>query len=179
MLAVLMQGCDQQKNDIPEGFLWKKPTSKTFVIEFDDRKDDTTRYNWQDSLITYGPGTFISAIVSKKGGSGGSATGSLKTTVRLTIDRKEVLMKSFEVASAMGLSRQNYSGIVWLEGAADSVETLVLGYSEELYFTERLILGIKVDDPEVKKVFLSVTYTKQDTGEDEDTGGGDGEPSFP
>lgn len=183
-LIALMQGYDINKDDIPEGFLWKKPISKTIVIGHDGTGGDIIRNNWQDVIIADGPGTFISAIVSKKGGSNRPANDTLKTTVRLTLDRKEILMKSFEVARAMGLSEQNYSGVVRLTpdtamaGEGD-IETLVLGYSEELYFTERLILSVIVDDPLVEKVLLSVTFTKKDTGDDEHMGGGDHEPRFP
>ena len=78
----------------------------------------------------------------------------------------------------MGLSEQNYSGIVWLQGVGN-VETMVLGYSQPLYFSGVLVLSVKVDDPGVEKIFLSVTFTREDTGEDEDTGGGDSEVMYP
>lgn len=133
------------------------------------------RDNWHKVLVVESAGSFISAVVSKKGG---DSTDSTKTTMRLWLDNKPVLIKSFEVARAMGLSTQNYSGIVWLKGQ-DDVETLVLGYGQPLFFSRGLELSIKVDDPGVEKVFLRVTYTKEDTGEDECTGGGDSEDDFP
>ena len=175
LASVVIQGC----NDEPEEMIIREnPASRTKLLGPDEAAGEIAieLNEWQEILIVSGPGSFISAIVSRKGGN--SADLSKQTIVRLRLDRKEISLKSFEVARAMGLSEQNYSGIVWLEGVGN-VETLVLGYSQPLYFDEVLVLSVKIDDPGVEKVFLTVTFTREDTGEDEDTGGGDGQPRFP
>ena len=181
ILVVVMQGCendDEPKEVVVVEVKREKPASRTKLLGRTEATGviEIQPDNWHEVLIVEGPGSFLSAVVSKKGGN--SAELDKKTLVRLRLDGKQILLKSFEVARAMGLSEQNYSGIVWLDGE-NNVETLVLGYSEPLYFSRVLKLSIKVDDPDVEKVFLSVTFTKEDTGDDEHTGGGDSEPEFP
>lgn len=181
ILAVVIQGCDDDPDPqrvVIVGEIRELPASRTKVLGRTEATGviEIVSDNWHEVIEIEGPGSFISAIVAKKGGT--SADLSRRTFVRLTLDRKEVSLKSFEVARVMGLSGQNYSGIVWFE-ASDSTETLVLGYSQPLHFEEVLQLGIKVDDPGVEKVLLSVTFTKRDTGRDEDTSGHDGEPEWP
>lgn len=137
---------------------------------------------WDSVLVIPGPGSFISAVVSRNGGTSNRTD---QTTVRLSLDHKDIALKSFEVARAMGLSQQNYSGIVWLDGE-DAVETLVLGYTQPLYFEEILLVSVLVDstiddvgDNRVKKLLVSLTYTKKHTGDDDHMGGGDHQPRFP
>lgn len=177
LVSFIVQGCND--NDEPdEVIIREKPASQTRLLGPNEGEGEIAIEldEWQDVLIISGPGSFISAIVSKTGGN--SADLSKSTIIRLRLDRKEVSLKSFEVARAMGLSEQNYSGIVWLQGVGN-VETMVLGYSQPLYFSGVLVLSVKVDDPGVEKIFLSVTFTREDTGEDEDTGGGDSEVMYP
>jgi len=174
--AVFYQACDRDAETIRE-----KPVTITKVKARIDSTGYSTpiiQHEWDRAVIISGPGTFISAVVSKKGSSGASATSKINTTINLTLDRCEVILKSFEVAQAMNLTGQNYSGVDWRQGAG-AIETMVLGYQKPLYFTRDLVLSILVDDPQVEKVFLQVTYTKQDTGEDEGSGGGDRAPPFP
>lgn len=173
ILALIVQGCDDNDAPIPE-----KPATRTKVVGEDGTAGPIQRDNWHDVLTISGPGSFISAKVSKKGGAGNDPTGPIRTTVRLTLDRKQVILKSFEIARAMGISGHNYSGVAWFEGR-DDIETLVLGYGQPLTFLSNFILSIKVDDEDVEKVFVSATYTKKDTGQDEGTGGGDSEDPFP
>lgn len=183
-VLIIAQGCSDCPDCNPQKVtvIREKPTSLARVVGTGGTAGKIRLNEWHAVLVVSvsdsAPGSFISAVVSKKGGSGGAYPGEVKTTVRLIMDRKEVAIKSFEVARAMGLSQQNYSGVVWLDGE-DNIETLVLGYQEPLYFSGTLELSIMVDDPQVEKVFLQVTYTKQDTGDDEGTGGGDRAPPFP
>lgn len=181
ILVVVMQGCendDEPKEVVVVEVKREKPASRTKLLGRTEATGviEIKPDNWHEILIVSGPGSFISAIVSKKGGT--SSDLSKQTLVRLRLDGKEVLLKSFEVARAMGLSGQNYSGVAWFDGT-DNVETLVLGYSQPLYFGRVLKLDVKVDDPGVDKVLVSVTFTKKDTGDDEGTGGGNGQPDFP
>jgi len=173
ILALVVQGCDDNEEPIPE-----KPATRTKVVGEDGTAGPIQLDNWHDVLTISGPGSFISAKVSKKGGAGNDPTGPIRTTVRLTMDRKEVILKSFEVARAIGIAGHNYSGVSWFAGR-DDIETLVLGYGQPLTFLSNLILSIKVDDRDVDKVFVSATYMRVDTGEDEGGQGGDGEGEFP
>jgi hypothetical protein len=156
----------------------EKPVSQALVIGVDGTGGDIQLDEWHKVLAVSGPGSFISAVVSKKGGIGRSPIDTINTTVRLWLDQKEIIIKSFEVARAMGLTQQNYSGVVWLRGE-EELETLVLGFEQPLFFTRVLELSILVADPQVEKALLQVTYTKKATGEDEGTGGGDRAPPYP
>lgn len=182
LASFIIQGCND--NDEPSKIISReKPVSWTRVLGPNEDKGEIPIVRepqvWQDFVVASGRGTFISAVISK---SRNDDVITDSTLVKLCLDYKEVSVNSFKQVRAMGLSEQNYSGVVRLEGP-NAVETLVLGYSQPLYFDEVLILSVMVDDPiedpKIEKFLLTVTFTKVDTGDDEGTGGGNGVPDFP
>ncbi len=181
ILAVMLQGCgeDEPEDVVVVDVVQDKAVSRTKLLARTEAPGviKIKKEKWQDVIVVSGPGSFISAFVSKKGGD--SKDLSKPTLVRLRIDRDiQVSLQSFEVTRAMGLSGQNYSGIAWFKGQ-DNVETLALGYSQPIYFSSVLKLAVKVDDPGVEKVLVSATINRKDTGKDEGTGPGDSQNPFP
>lgn len=136
---------------------------------------ESIRNNWYPliSIEVEEMSNFVSAFVSRVGDSPDA-----KTYVRVELDNKEILLKSFERERTLGLVTDNYSGVTYFS-EVDTVETLVLGFTVPLNFAESLIISVKVDDPAVEKVLASVTYNLVFTGDDEGTGGGDGQNDFP
>jgi len=182
ILGIIIQGCTREEPTPP---VLDKPVSVTEVLGPDGTAGPIELHNWQHVIRIPGPGMFISGLVSKAGGSKAPPNGPIKTSVRLIIDREEVVLRSFELADWQGLDQQNYSGVTYFQGEQvetgekNRIETLVLGFPQQLLFKLELVLSVKVDDPAVNKVFFVVTHTKEDIGVDEGGPGGDSEVPFP
>jgi len=180
ILAMAIQGCTEREPTAP---ILEKPVSMTEILGPDGTAGPIELNNWQHVIRIPGPGMFISALVSKSGGSGASPNGPIKTSVRLIIDREEVVLRSFELADWLGIARHNYSGVTYFQGEQigeeSFIETLALGFPQRLLFRQELVLSVKVDDPKVEKVFFVITHTKEDIGVDEGGPGGDSEPTYP
>jgi len=92
-----------------------------------------------------GPGTFLSAMVTKQGG----ATGI--TFVELDIDGRNVVAMSFAGARNFGLVQDNPFGIE-LRGTGGPVEAFTIGWPTPLVFKERLTLRVIVDETGVVQI---------------------------
>ncbi len=183
-IIIIAPACTHEKPDetLPE---FTRPLSKTLVFGPEGTGGLILMDEWVDSTgypanaITIDkPGAFLSAVVSKKGGSNAPATDTIKTTTRLLIDGNEIVQKSFEVAKAIGLKGHNHSGLSYFAGE-NNVETMVYGFQEPLIFLRNMSLEVFVSDTAVKKLLLTVNYLVEDVGQDEGGHGGDREDPHP
>ena len=99
-------------------------------------------------VILRGLGVFVSAQVSKQGGSTGL------TFVNLDIDGKNVTSLSFAAAENWGLTQSNPYGIVLLRGA--QVSTLTVGFPTPLRFERELRLYVKVQEAGVVQIIGNI-----------------------
>jgi hypothetical protein len=98
-----------------------------------------------------GPGTFVSAFVSKMGGTAGF------TTVYLTLDGNPVVTANFESLSRFGFDRPNPYGVALLAGDPPS-QTVAIGFSAPLSFERSLELAIDVGEPDVGQVAWGLVH---------------------
>jgi len=118
-------------------------------------------------IIIDGPGTFISAAISKLGGVNDH------TFVILDIDGRNVVFFRMDFAKLMGLEKENNPyGIVFHKGR-NKVKTLTIGFSTPLYISaeKRLILKVKVEENNVTKIVADVVFGTADGRPPEETGG--------
>ena len=106
-----------------------------------------------DLVTLKGPGTFISAEISKQGG-----TNDL-TFVILDIDGKNVVNISVAAARNVGLTQDNPFGLVLLNPTAE-VKTLTIGYSTPLQFQSELKLRVTVNEANVVQILANVIHGK-------------------
>lgn len=105
-------------------------------------------------LITLrGPGTFISAQISKQGG-----TNDL-TFVSLDIDGKNVVSLSMAAAENWGLTANNPYGLALLKSKV-GIETLTIGYPFPLNFNKELKIKVIVKENGVKQIIANVIHGK-------------------
>ena len=100
-----------------------------------------------------GPGKFLSAQITKQGG-----TNDL-TFVSLDIDGKNVVSMSIAAAKNWGLTADNPYGVVLLQSAA-GIETLTVGFNSPLEFRSELKLRVKVQEPGVAQINGNVIHGK-------------------
>jgi hypothetical protein len=100
-----------------------------------------------------GPGKFVSAQITKQGG-----TNDL-TFVSLDIDGKNVVSMSIAAAKNWGLTADNPYGVVLLQSAA-GIETLTVGFNSPLEFRSELKLRVKVQEPGVAQIVANVIHGK-------------------
>lgn len=104
----------------------------------------------EHKLVTLkGPGKFISAEISKQGG-----TNDL-TFVILDIDGNNVVNLSVAAARNWGLTQHNSYGLVLLESAA-GIKTLTIGFPYPLQFDSELTLKVDVQEDEVVQILANV-----------------------
>jgi hypothetical protein len=105
-------------------------------------------------LVTLkGPGTFISAEISKQGG-----TNDL-TFIILDIDGKNVVDLSVAALKNLGLTQDNPYGLVLLESEA-GIKTLTIGYPFPLNFSQELKLKVTVNENNVQQIVANVVHGK-------------------
>lgn len=100
-----------------------------------------------------GPGKFLSAQITKQGG-----TNDL-TFVSLDIDGKNVVSISVAAAKNWGLTADNPYGVVLLQSTA-GIETLTVGFNSPLEFRSELRLRVKVQEPGVAQIVANVIHGK-------------------
>lgn len=104
-------------------------------------------------VILQGPGKFVSAEISKQGG-----TNNI-TFVSLDIDGKNVANLSMAAAENWGLTQNNPYGIVLLKSKAN-IETITIGYPFPLNFNRELKLSVTVKEDNVKQIIANVVHGK-------------------
>lgn len=105
------------------------------------------------SLVSIrGPGVFISASVTKQGGSNGL------TFVKLDIDGKNVTNLSYAAAQNVGLTQQNPYGIVLLKGGI--VDNFTIGFPSPLRFEKELVLSVQINEANVVQILGNVIVGK-------------------
>ncbi|MES9969689.1 MAG: hypothetical protein ABW092_06610 [Candidatus Thiodiazotropha sp.] len=105
-------------------------------------------------LITLkGPGTFLSAHVTKQGGGNGL------TFVSLDIDGKNVVNTSMVGAKNWGLT-QNSPYILNMVKPSGDIKTLTIGQSYPLYFARELKLSVSVREDGVVQILSNVIHGK-------------------
>jgi hypothetical protein len=105
-------------------------------------------------LVTLkGPGTFVSAQITKQGG-----TNDL-TFIILDLDGKNIVDYSMIAAENAGLTQANPYGIVCLKSAA-GLKTLTIGYPYPLSFEKELKLKVSVGEDNVVQILANVIHGK-------------------
>ena len=105
-------------------------------------------------LVTLkGPGTFVSAEISKQGG-----TNDL-TFIILDIDGKNVVNLSVAALKNLGLTQDNPYGLVLLESEA-GIKTLTIGYPFPLNFNQELKLKVTVNENIIAQIVANVVHGK-------------------
>ncbi len=105
-------------------------------------------------LITLkGPGSFISAQVSKQGGSNDLSF------VSLDIDGRNVVNISFAALINTGLTQNNPYGLVLVKSTGN-LKTLSIGYSSHLYFKKELSLSVIVKEDGVDQILANIVHGK-------------------
>ena len=100
-----------------------------------------------------GPGTFVSAEVTKQGGAGDI------TFVILDIDGRNVVNISYAAARNIGLLQQNPFGLVLLETPQTAtIKNLTIGFPTPLRYEESLRLTVVVREPGVVQVLANVIH---------------------
>lgn len=103
-------------------------------------------------LVTLqGPGTFVSAQVSKQGGANDL------TFVILDIDGRNVVNFSLAAANNVGLTQNNPYGLVSVNSGGNP-ETLTIGFGMPLRFERELKLSVQVNEPNVVQVLANVIH---------------------
>ena len=106
------------------------------------------------TLVTLrGPGKFLSAEISKQGG-----TNDL-TFIILDIDGKNVVNLSVAAAKNWGFTQHNSYGLVLL-GSKAGIKTLTIGFSCPLEFKRDLILKVDVQENSVAQIVANVIHGK-------------------
>ncbi len=98
-----------------------------------------------------GPGTFLSAMVTKQGGDSGI------TFVNLDIDGRNVVSMSFAGLQNFGLTAQNPHGVV-LRGTGGPVQSVTIGWPYPLVFKKSLSLRIQVKETGVAQIIGLVVH---------------------
>lgn len=98
-----------------------------------------------------GPGTFVSAEVSKQGGN------SDLTFINLEIDGKNVVSISYAALRNQGLTQDNPYGLVLLNPTG-TVRTVTIGFGTPLTFKKELTLSVKVSEPGVVQILANVIH---------------------
>jgi hypothetical protein len=106
-----------------------------------------------DLVSLEGPGTFVSAQVTKQGGSSDS------TIVNLDIDGKNVVSSSIAGLANVGLTQSNSYGLVLLQGTGD-LTTVTIGFPVPLRFRSELKLSVNVQESGVAQILGNVIHGK-------------------
>jgi hypothetical protein len=105
-------------------------------------------------LVTLkGPGTFVSAEISKQGG-----TNDI-TFIIIDIDGKNVVNLSVAAAKNWGLTQDNPYGLALMESDA-GIKTLTVGYPFPLNFSQELKIKVTVNEDNVKQIIANVIHGK-------------------
>lgn len=105
-------------------------------------------------LVTLkGPGKFLSAEISKQGGSNDL------TFVILDIDKKNVVNLSVAAAYNWGLTQHNPYGLVLLRPTS-GIKTLTIGFPYPLRFNTELRLKVNVQEDNVVQIVANVIHSK-------------------
>ena len=106
----------------------------------------------EHELVTLqGPGLFVSAQLTKQGG-----TNDL-TFVILDIDGRNVINLSIAAARNVGLTQNNPYGLVLVKSTGDT-KTLTIGFNSSLRFAQELKLSVNVNEPTVSQVVANVIH---------------------
>ena len=100
-----------------------------------------------------GPGTFLSASITKQGG------GNDLTFVILDIDGRNVVNISIAAAKNVGLT-QNNPYILDLVKSTGDIKTLTIGLPSPLYFERELKLRVDVQEAGVVQIVANVIHGK-------------------
>lgn len=104
-------------------------------------------------IVLQGPGTFLSAEISKQGG-----TNDL-TFIMLEIDGKNVVNLSVAAAKNWGLTHDNPYGLVLVKSTGE-IKTLTIGFSCPLQFNSDLKLKVDVQEEGVVQILANVIHGK-------------------
>ncbi len=96
-----------------------------------------------------GPGLFLSAEITKQGGSNNL------TFVSLTIDGQSVITDSIAALLNQGLGAVNFYGIMVSKGPS-GLNTVTIGLPYPLTFQRNLVLQVTVNEPGVVQIVANV-----------------------
>lgn len=98
-----------------------------------------------------GPGKFVSAEITKQGG-----TNDL-TFVSLDIDGRNVVNTSIAGLRSIGLTENNPYGLVLLQSSGNP-KTFTIGFSSPLVYRNELRLSVNVQEPNVVQILANVVH---------------------
>jgi hypothetical protein len=98
-----------------------------------------------------GPGTFVSARLTKQGGAGGF------TAVSLEIDGKTIVQRNFVALKNFGMTQNNPFGVM-ISTSAVGIDAVTIGFSQPIEFEESLILKAIVGESGVIQIIGTVIY---------------------
>ena len=103
-----------------------------------------------DLVTLTGPGSFVSARMTKQGGDSGF------TFLELVIDDKIIIGRSFAALKNWGMTESNPFGVVVLtEGIVDAA---TIGFQQPIKFEDSLVLRAVVDQSGVEQIIGTVIY---------------------
>lgn len=100
-----------------------------------------------DLIKIKGPGLFISAEISKQGGTSGL------TFVEVLIDGSDIVSISYIACTNSGLTTANNYGLQISKSAA--LETITVGYQVPLTFSKELLVRTLVKEPGVVQILAN------------------------
>jgi hypothetical protein len=103
-----------------------------------------------DLVVVTGPGVFVAAQVTKRGGVNDN------TTVLLAIDSHDVFAISYAAARNSGLTTMNPFGIVLRSNA--QLDNLTLGFPSPLRFNNKVVLAAIVNETGVLQLAADVIH---------------------
>ena len=106
--------------------------------------------NTYDLVTLTGPGSFVSARMTKQGG------GSDLTFLELVIDEEIIIGRSFAALKNWGMTESNPFGVVVLtEGIVDAA---TIGFQQPIKFEDSLVLRARVNESGVEQIIGTVIY---------------------
>ena len=99
-----------------------------------------------------GPGTFVSASITKQGGGAGL------TFVKMDIDGRNVVNLSYEAAANVGYNQPNNYGLVLLDH--DPIRNLTIGFPVLLTYKRSLTISVTVQESGVAQILANVIHGK-------------------
>ena len=111
-------------------------------------------------VVINGEGSFISAVISKRGGE------TDNTIVKVKIDGRPVVNWRFKDLQTMGLTKvTNPYGVVLHKGE-DDVKTMTIGFPSPLSFATKLEIKVDVQENNVCRIVANAIWALEGAGEE-------------
>ena len=128
----------------------KGAASEEGLVAYDPGTGNVAQATY-DLVTLAGPGTFISARLTKQGG----ATGL--TAVSLSIDGKTVVQRNIVALKNWGMTQNNPFGVVVFTSPV-GIDAVTIGFSQPIAFKQSLVLSAIVGEPGVIQIIGTIIY---------------------